>query len=196
MNKYYLIDANTNLAVWVSKSDPILTENSVICDDETFLCFNVNTVYTFLRAEVPNFHPNKYRKVGANLIIDSGWVEPTIDLTPMKLAKNAQINDWRLLANATSFTYLGKQIAVDITSKFDILFADIEIRNTSAMPTVWPGGWKTMDNSFVLISDVPTWKAFLHALYNQGAVNFGHAQELKGEVALATTVEAINAIVW
>lgn len=58
------------------------------------------------------------------------------------------------------------------------------------------GAWKAMDNSYVAIPDVGTFKAMHAAMTAQGTVNFGHSQTLKAALAAATTVEQIEAIVW
>lgn len=119
-----------------------------------------------------------------------------LTLTQAKEAKNTLINQWRSMANETSFTFLGKHIASDILSKWDILTANSKILNRGALPGDWFGGWKTIDNSLVLIPTVAVWKDFIDAMYDQGTTNFTHAQTLKSTLAAATSIEQVNSIVW
>jgi len=68
----------------------------------------------------------------------------------------------------------------------------------SAMPPGWAsvGGWKAVDNTYVVIPDIAAWKAFYLSMFAAGNANFAKAQTLKAQLAAATTVEQINAIVW
>jgi hypothetical protein len=118
------------------------------------------------------------------------------DLAIRKMAKNAQINEWRLAANLDSFTYLGKHISSDLLSLLDIYGANGEILNHGALPLSWQGGWKAKDNTYVPIATVADWLKFYSAMYNQGSTNFAHSQALKAALAAATTAEDIDAIVW
>lgn len=122
--------------------------------------------------------------------------ELSVDLVKAKTDKNTQINTWRETANKTSFTFLGKQIAVDDLSTKDILFANAEILNRGVLPANWVGGWKTMDNSFVPIATVAAWRDFISAMYGQGVVNFAHSQALKAQLEAATTLADVEAIKW
>lgn len=125
------------------------------------------------------------------------FAKPEPDLDALKLAKNKQINEWRLQANEISFAYNGHHIAADIMSKFDITITNGEILNLGALPPDWLGAWKTVVNTvYVPIPDVATWKVFHSALFNQGLSNFNHAQDLKHRLSLANTPEQISEIVW
>lgn len=118
-------------------------------------------------------------------------------LDELKAEKNAAINESRLRANQSHFTFAGKQIAVDPLSRSDIDAAHGMILALQAMPPGWPGGWKAMDNTICAINDVPTWLAFYGAMVAQGTANFNHAQALKAQLAAATTPEEVEAIpVW
>lgn len=197
MMKHYLIESSTGLAIWCGEVVPVLTETSAICGDDTFLCYSSETAYVLEADAVENFAQRKYCALGKNLIVDPAWIEPSIDLVPLKAEKNKEINEWRLHANETSFTYLGHHIAADQMSKFDITITNSEILNLGTMPPNWVGGWKTIVNTvYVTIPDVATWKQFHSALFHQGLTNFNHAQTLKSQLEAATTVEQINSIVW
>ncbi|GGX01392.1 DUF4376 domain-containing protein [Undibacterium macrobrachii] len=195
--KHYLIESSSQLAIWCGDDAPILSESFAQCGDELFLCYSSSNSYVLQASEIANFAQRKYKVQGGVLIVDPAWVEPVIDLAPLKAAKNKQINEWRLHANETSFTYEGHHIAADLMSKIDIIVTNGEITNQGAMPVNWVGGWKTMVNSvYVEIPDVDTWKQFHSALFNQGLTNFTHAQMLKAQLEAATTEAQINAITW
>lgn len=118
------------------------------------------------------------------------------DIAQKKISKNNEINAARLAANETYFTYDGKQIAADPLSRSDIDGANGYISLVGELPPSWPGGWKAMDNTYVIISDIPTWILFYKAMVMRGTSNFNYSQGLKAELALAETPEEIDAIVW
>lgn len=127
--------------------------------------------------------------------------QPTLEelenyLVILRNTKDKEINAQRLAANNTYFVYMGKQIACDPLSRSDIDGANGAILLTGQLPPYWPGGWKTMDNSYVPIANKADWISFYNAMYTQGLMNFSKAQTLKAQVATAETIEAIRAIVW
>ena len=122
--------------------------------------------------------------------------ELAAQLAQAKAAKNQQINVWRSEANQSSFAYSGKQIACDQLSRSDIDAVAGSIALTGAFPAGFPNAWKAMDNTYISIPDVATFKAMYAAMTLQGTINFGHSQDLKAALAAATTVEQIDAIVW
>ena len=117
-------------------------------------------------------------------------------LVMAKTAKNTQINQWRAQANQTYFAYSGKQIACDALSRSDIDAVAGSISLTGAFPVGFPNAWKAMDNTYVPIPDVDTFKDMYAAMTLQGTINFGRSQTLKGQLAVASTVEQVNAIAW
>lgn len=114
----------------------------------------------------------------------------------LKAAKNVQINEWRAQANQTSFTHLGKTIACDALSRSDIDAVAGSISLTGAFPAGFPGAWKAMDNSYIMLPDTDAFKAMYSSMTLQGTVNFGHSQTLKADLSAATTVEQVNAVTW
>lgn len=114
----------------------------------------------------------------------------------LKKLKNEQINDWREAANETTFPYLGKHIRCDGLSKMDLLGAAMNIALTGALPANWPGGWKAVDNSVILISAPEDFAPLFAAFTAQGTANFNYAQQLKQQLADATTAEEVDAITW
>ena len=126
--------------------------------------------------------------------IEPPSTEPT--LVELKLAKNEEINQARLIANQSTFTYNNKQIACDQLSRGDIDAINGYVATRGTMPPNWVGGWKAVDNSIVLIPDVTTWNAFFDALIFAGQINFAKSQTLKTQLANATTAEQVEAISW
>lgn len=119
---------------------------------------------------------------------------PTFD--EIKAAKNTEINLARAAANTGTFIHDGKAFACDALSRGDIDGVNGEVALTGALPQDFPGAWKALDNTFLPIADVAAWTAFYRAMVAQGAANFAHAQQLKAQLAAATTPEAVAAIVW
>jgi hypothetical protein len=123
------------------------------------------------------------------------WDDPRT-LDEIKAAKNAEINAARLSANMTSFPYAGKGIACDTLSRSDIDGTNGYVTLNGALPPGWGGAWKAIDNTYVPIATVDDWKAFYAAMVSAGTANFNHAQDLKTQLAAATTPEQVAAIVW
>ncbi len=117
-------------------------------------------------------------------------------LAEAKAPVNAKINKWRAEANQTYFTHLTKQIACDALSRSDIDAVAGSISLTGAFPAGFPGAWKAMDNSYLMLPTVDAFKAMYASMTLQGTVNFGKSQTLKTQLAAATTVEQVNALVW
>jgi hypothetical protein len=170
-------------------------------------CFDVSSSTHTLQVVEPNldYVAGYWKYVGGQWlpVVQEAWDTYkqsvlAVELEKAKLAKLLQINEWRLKANEVSFFFAGKHIAADIVSKFDIVITHGEVMSLGTMPVGWAavGGWKTLDNSYVPIPDVATWKAFHTALFNQGLTNFGHAQTLKATVTNANTLEQVAAVVW
>lgn len=119
------------------------------------------------------------------------------DISAVRARKNAEINAARWLANNTTFTFAGKQIAVDPLSRSDIDGTAMEILNQGSMPAGWPGAWKAVDNTYVSIPDLTAWRSFYSAMYQQGLANFVHSQALKSYMDNpARTIEEVEAIHW
>lgn len=123
------------------------------------------------------------------------WEDPR-SLQDLKTAKNLYISASRLKANQSTFTFTGKQIAVDPLSRGDIDAVHGIVVLSNGMPDKWVGGWKAVDNTFVSIPDVATWALFYKSMVGQGSINFAHAQDLKAQLAAATTIAEVDAIVW
>lgn len=122
--------------------------------------------------------------------------EPDIDLGALKAGKNDEINAARLAANFSTFTHAGKHIACDQLSRSDIDGTNGYVALHGALPPGWPGGWKAVDNTYVVIGDVDAWKAFYSSMFAAGNANFAHAQALKALLTAATTAEQVHAIRW
>lgn len=118
------------------------------------------------------------------------------ELQSAKSAKNIEINNCRLLANTTTFTYQDKLFACDTLSRSDIDGVNGYVALFSALPQDFPGGWKAVDNSFMTINTVEEWKSFYTAMVAEGTANFIKAQNLKSLLANAQTLAEIQAIQW
>jgi len=117
-------------------------------------------------------------------------------LASAKAEKNVKINQWREQANGSTFPYAGKHIACDRLSKDDIMGTALHVLLFNAFPDDFPGAWKATDNSYLPMPDIATFKAMFSAMTNQGSLNFAYSQELKTQLANATTLAAVNEIVW
>lgn len=117
-------------------------------------------------------------------------------LAQHKQMKNDEINEARLAANNDTFVYLGHEISCDALSRIDIEATNGIIILNNAMPPNWVGFWNTANNQYIPINTVEEWKAFYISTFNQGAINFVHAQQLKAQLAAATTHDEVVAIHW
>lgn len=139
--------------------------------------------------------PPKLNPVHAFNYDTKEW-EDARGLVQAKVDRKNYISSRRLIANRTSFTYLGKEIAVDRVSRGDIDAIQSYVTMTGEFPTSWPGAWKAIDNSYVSITTVPEWQAFFTAMVNQGTINFNHSQSLKAAIEVATTISDVDLINW
>lgn len=144
-----------------------------------------------------------YELVDAAPGVQPGWgysgdvfTAPVVDLGPLKLAKNADINAARLQANRGTFEHGGKVFTCDELSRSDIDGVNGFVSLTQSLPPGWPGGWKAVDNTYLAIANVPAWIAFYAAMVATGNAHFAKAQTLKAQLAAATTPEEIGAIQW
>lgn len=124
------------------------------------------------------------------------WNKPIKPLGELKAVKNAEINEARLKANLTTFTHNGKAFACDQLSRGDIDAINGYVGTRGTLPPNWIGGWKAVDNSIVAIPDVTAWNAFYDSMIMQGQANFAKSQNLKAQLAAATTHEQVAAINW
>ncbi len=115
-------------------------------------------------------------------------------LEKAKLDKSERINRARIAANTSTFTYAGKYFAVDPLSRSDIDGTQGYILANNSFPPSWPGAWKAVDNTYAIIPDIATWNLFYAAMVNQGLSNFLHAQGLKTQLTLATTINQVLAV--
>lgn len=143
-------------------------------------------------------YPNSYPK---ELIPDLWAYVPTVEeealaMLNAKSNKRHQINLWRAQANQTSFTYEDKQIACDALSRADIDGVAGEISLNGSFPSGFPGAWKAMDDSYIMLPTIEAFKAMYSAMTLQGTINFGRSQTLKAAVEAAATIEELDALAW
>lgn len=123
------------------------------------------------------------------------WVDPRT-LDGLKADKNAEINATRAALNTTSFIHDGKTFSCDSLSRSDIDGVNGYVALYGVLPPDFPGAWKAIDNSYYPLADVAAWKAFYAAMVSAGTANFIQAQQLKAQLAAATTAEEVAAIQW
>jgi len=63
-------------------------------------------------------------------------------------------------------------------------------------PDGFPGSWKATDKTMLPLADVDAFRAMYASMTAQGTENFNHSQELKAQLAAASTPDAIAAIQW
>ncbi len=117
-------------------------------------------------------------------------------LVDAKFNKNTEINQAWLRANKTSFPFQGKQIECDDLGRSNIDGVAGNIALNGSFPPDFPLAWKAMDNSYVPIPDVATFKQMYTAMTQQGVVNFNKAQKLKKMNADAVTIDEVATIKW
>jgi len=137
----------------------------------------------------------KDARIATEVEIDA-ILNPQVSLDQLKFAKNLEINLARLAANQKTFTHGGKLFACDPLSRSDIDGINGHVGTRGSLPVDWIGGWKAIDNSIVPIQNVADWNAFYDSMIAQGQANFLKSQNLKAQLAAATTSEQIEAIVW
>lgn len=120
--------------------------------------------------------------------------EPTF--AALVLAKNEEIDRWRAQANAATFPHGGKLIACDALSRSDIDGVANHIALFETFPEGFPGGWKATDKTMLPLADVDAFRAMYASMTAQGTENFNHSQDLKAQLAAASTPEEIAAIHW
>lgn len=133
--------------------------------------------------------------------VENGWKKlldwpaaPSID--DVRKKKNADINNARLEANSRTFTHDGQVFACDALSRSDIDGVNGYVALYGDFPAQFSRTWKAVDNSYYPLPSVASWKMFYASMVATGAANFARAQELKAQLAGATTIEEVEAIVW
>ena len=129
----------------------------------------------------------------------NGGAPALVDLRPLaeiQRAKKDEINAAHELANLTSFVFQGKDIQANAHSMRQIEVTNGGVLARGALRATWGGAWKALDNSYVAIPDVATWRAFYDAIEETGTNNYNRAQALKAQVDAALTAEAVAAITW
>jgi hypothetical protein len=137
-----------------------------------------------------NYRANEARD-GVELAPSTGIV-----LAALKASKNDEINAWRAVANLSTFPHAGKQIACDALSRSDIDGVANNIALFGGFPQGFPMAWKATDNTFIELADVDAFREMYGSMTAQGTANFNHAQDLKAQLAAASTPEEIAAIEW
>jgi hypothetical protein len=158
--------------------------------------YNISTQTVIQYTDLQQTNKRNY-KIGAthwsNATME--WVIPDA-LNNAKRLANSKITYARSLATLSSFTYDGKEIATDSLSRSDIDGISSYVALFGALPSNFPNAWKAMDNTYVSIPDVATWKLFITAMVAKGTTNFLNSETKKSSIASALTVEEVEAIQW
>lgn len=118
------------------------------------------------------------------------------DLDFARALKNSELNVAREQANQSFFVFNGKRIECDKLSRSDIDAIAAYIGLNGTLPPTFPMMWKTMDNEIIPVQDVETFGLMYAAMVAQGTANFMRAQQLKQQLAAATTFEEIEEVQW
>lgn len=114
----------------------------------------------------------------------------------LRADKIAAINQARVRADSSHFSFGGKQVQVDDASMRQIMAVTGYISLWGDFPPGFPGAWKAMDNTYIPLVDVAAWKDLIKAMATQGVENFAKQQTLKAEIAKAASMAAVEAINW
>jgi hypothetical protein len=123
------------------------------------------------------------------------WRDPRT-LEDIKAVKRQQINAARLFANRSQFSHQGKAIACDQLSRSDIDGVNGFVATNGALPPSFPGAWKCIDNTFLMVPDVAAWNALYASMVNQGAQNFLRSEALKAQIDAAASPGDLASIRW
>lgn len=111
-----------------------------------------------------------------------------------KAALNLEINAWRAAINFTSFPYAGKLVACDVLSRSDIDVVASYIGLFGTFTPDFPGAWRAIDNSYIMLPTVDAFKAMYTAMAARGTANFNQSQAWKASTAASTTQADLDVI--
>jgi len=128
--------------------------------------------------------------------LDAKAAEAAQRMEASRARKVADINQARVSADGGYFEFGGKQIDTDLDSMRQINAVTNHVALMGDFPPGFPGAWKAVDNSYLPIPDVATWKEFISTMASKGVANFLRQQSLKADIAAASTMSAIDSIAW
>lgn len=201
-NEVFTLHGEVRTVLWESAS---IILDSIITDD----CLADVGVYPLIY-EKPAVEPGQVAEPLTIELIDEAWTQlwDVRDATPeekiehvarLESARNqrrADIDRWRAEANASTFPHGDKQIACDALSRSDLDGVAHHIALFGKFPEGFPGGWKATDKTMLPLADVEAFRAMYASMTAQGTENFNHSQELKAQLAAASTPEEIATIQW
>jgi hypothetical protein len=195
--QYFKTDEYGNI-IQIVKSDQGINDNTFIEyeGDLSKHWYNISTQTVVQYTDLQQTTKRNY-KIGAthwsNVTME--WIIPDA-LNNAKVLASSKITYARSLATLSSFTYDGKEIATDDLSRSDIDGVSNYVALFGTLPPNFPNVWKAMDNTYVSIPDVATWKLFITAMVAKGTTNFLNSETKKSSIASALTVEEVEAIQW
>lgn len=128
--------------------------------------------------------------------LDAKAAEYALQLELLRNKKMSDINSARAQADGSYFEFGGKQIDADADSMRQINAITGYVALFNEFPPGFPGAWKTVDNSYLPLPDIATWKSLVQAMAVTGTSNFLKQQALKTDVAQAASMAAIESIQW
>lgn len=116
-------------------------------------------------------------------------------LADYKARRMAEIDRLRQKRNMGTFSHAGKEFAFDQHAFKDVMVIAGYIGMTNELPTSFPGAWKAIDNSLLLMPTVNDFKNFYASMVNTGINSFLFCEGLRADLNNATTYEEIYALV-
>lgn len=117
-----------------------------------------------------------------------------VDIVAERAKLNTAINEWRAHKNFTTFPHAGKVIACDQLSRSDIDATAGHIALFGTFPPDFPGGWRAVDNTYVMMPTIDDFKAMYTSMTAQGTANFNQSQQFKAQMNAAQTSQDIAAV--
>ena len=187
-NDLALTDSETTGNGW---RDPHFTTENAHLADADLPEFWTGAVWSYVDGVWSIVDPDRHAQVVAD-----AKARGAAKLDTLRAAKNDEINAERERRTFGTFGHEGKAISCDTLSRSDIDGINGCVALNGAFPAIWPGVWKCADNTYLEIATIDEWKAFYGSMVAAGSALYAHAQELKAQLATATTADEITAIHW
>lgn len=191
---YYLNVHNTGRILGFVKSTiappPLGSSDNVIEVDADYSTINLSEL-VFDNGKVSRLSPRPSEHHQFNYTTKQ-WEDPRT-LDDLKAAKNAAITARRVREDMR-FEFGGKWFQADEAAWKQISGTHGWVAAQNSMPPGWPGQWKAEDNTFMPIPDPATWWQFYGAVLARGSSNFMRGEQLKAQLAAATTPAEVEAV--
>jgi len=121
------------------------------------------------------------------------WV-PNLELA--RIARTSLLKIAYLAADQNGFTYASELISTDLQARSRIDAVNGYVAIFNQLPPDWSGEWIATDGNLVSILNVNAWKQLYKAMTLQILANFSKFEQLKAQIAAATTIGEIEAVSW